>query len=624
VSAATQPERRLLRDRSGGQRVTNMELFFDLVYVFAVTQLSHHLLAEPTVRGALQSALLLVMVWLVWAYTTWVTNWMDPARLEIRLVLVVLMLISLAMSAALPGAFGDLGIVVGGAYAVQQIGRSVFMVVVLRGPLQKNFERILAWCVVSGAFAVAGGLTRGAPRDAAWVLAVATDVSGGLTGFATPGLGRSRTRDWTIEGSHFAERCQAFILIALGESIVIIGATLSGEMTHVTGSNVAAFVVAFGGSVALWWLYFDRSADASMNIIASSKDPGRLGRSAYHLIHPVMVAGIIVWAAGDEKILTSPASTASGPSAWMILGGPVLFLAGHAAFKFVVWRVIPWTRLAGVAVLALLALAAASLPEIALAACTTAARVPASASSRLPPEGAGWLLFSFFRVGDDADAVVGEQERDVLEALGDREQQVGHGRAGVPAEHARSQPELRAVVRTDVFLELVKQVVVVHLPVPSACTHPVRIWAGLGILVQPGEPMAPQQQRAGPGGRSGPARGRLFSRSGGEVQQRLRARRVAQLGQRLLFQLADPLAGQPQRAADLVQRVRVPVVEPEPHGHDRRLTGRQRVQRRTELLRHQLTVDQLGGLRRVDILDQVADGRLAVLADRGVERDRLP
>ena len=116
-AAAAAP--RLLRDRSGTQRVTNIELFFDLVYVFAVTQLSHYLIGHSTVAGALQTGLLLAMVWLVWAYTTWVTNWLDPERLEVRLLLVVLMLISLAMSASLPRAFEDLGLWVGGAYALQ-------------------------------------------------------------------------------------------------------------------------------------------------------------------------------------------------------------------------------------------------------------------------------------------------------------------------------------------------------------------------------------------------------------------------------------------------------------------------------------------------------------------------
>jgi low temperature requirement protein LtrA len=390
VSTRAQAAGALLRDRTGDQRVTNIELFFDLVYVFAVTQLSHHLLAEPTVRGALQSALLLAMVWLLWSYTTWVTNWIDPERTVVRVVLVVLMLIGLAMSAALPRAFAGLGWVVGAGYAVQQVGRSAFMVAALRRPpgqrpageaLARNFERILAWCVLSGALAVAGGVATGPWRYALWILAVATDVTGGLAGFWTPGLGRSLTRDWTIEGGHFAERCQAFILIALGESIVIIGATLSAAR-HIAGTAVWAFVAAFAGSVSLWWLYFDRSAQASAAVIAASEDPGRIARAAYHLIHPVMVAGIIVAAAGDDKILTGPAAHASAPSAWMILGGPGLFLAGHAAFKAVVWRITPWTRLAGTLVLALLAFLVPVLPETALAACAAAVVACVAAADR--------------------------------------------------------------------------------------------------------------------------------------------------------------------------------------------------------------------------------------------------
>jgi low temperature requirement protein LtrA len=370
----------LLRDRSRDSRVTNIELFFDLVYVFAVTQLSHHMLGDPTLRGALQSALLWAMVWLAWAYTTWVTNWMDPDTSELRILLIALMLVSLAMSAALPRAFTgtallSAGLVVGCAYAVQQVGRSAFMVVAPRGPasrpLRRNYQRILAWCVLSGTLAVAGGLIHGWGRDLLWLLAVATDVTGGLLGFRTPWLGRSLTSDWTIEGGHFAERCQAFILIALGESIVITGATMSG-MARVSAATVAAFVVAFVGSVALWWLYFDRSAQASSLVIASSEDPGALARAAYHLIHPVMVAGIIVAAAGDEKILTLPSSHASAASAWMILGGPALFVAGHAAFKYVIWRHVSWNRIAGIAALALLAATVPVLPEIALAACAAA------------------------------------------------------------------------------------------------------------------------------------------------------------------------------------------------------------------------------------------------------------
>ena len=361
-----------MRARAGAERVTNVELFFDLVSVFAVTQISHYLLAHPTVTGALRAGLLLIMIWLVWAYTTWVTNWLDPGRIAVRLLLLGLAGVSLVMSAALPDAFSGRGLAVGVAYAVMQVGRSVFAVVALRGrPLQRNFQRILAWCLVSGTLAVLGGIAGPHARAALWVAAVGVDLLGGAVGFYTPGLGRSTTREWTIEGGHFAERCQAFILIALGESIVIIGASLS-SLAHVTGAEIAAFGVSLVTSVGLWWLYFDRSAEDAARIIAASDDPGRLGRSAYHDIHPVMVAGIIVGAAADELTLTEPGAVGNRPASWMILGGVGLFLAGHAAFKAVIWRTAPWSRIIAVAVLALLGLAAPHLSALALSACAAA------------------------------------------------------------------------------------------------------------------------------------------------------------------------------------------------------------------------------------------------------------
>ena len=361
----------LLRERTRAARVTNVELTFDLVYVFAVTQLSHHLLHRPTLAGALQTAVLLGMVWLAWAYTAWVTNWLDPERIPVRLLLFALAAVSLMMSAALPTAFGRWGLIVGGAYAVMQIGRSIFMVIVLRGqPLQANFQRILAWCVVSGALAVAGGIVTGPARGWLWLAAVCVDLLGGVAGFYTPGLGRSATTEWTIEGGHLAERCQAFILIALGESVVIVGATLSGLLaTTVTWAEIGAFGTAVIGSMGLWWLYFDRSAGEAAAVIAASPDPGRMGRTAYHLIHPIMVAGIIVVGAGDQVVLSRPGATGVASTAWLVLGGTALFIAGHAAFKMAVWRVISWPRLGAIAVLGLLGLAAPDLPALALGLC---------------------------------------------------------------------------------------------------------------------------------------------------------------------------------------------------------------------------------------------------------------
>jgi low temperature requirement protein LtrA len=376
--------RSLMRVRGEGTaRVTNVELFFDLVYVFAVTQLSHYLLDHLSLTGALQGALLLAMVWLLWVYTVWVTNWLDPERIPVRLMLLGLMLVSLAMSAALPTAFGDSGLLIGLAYAVMQIGRSVFTVWALRGQaLLRNFQRILAWCCVSGVLAIGGGLTPSVPvRATLWLLAVGVDLLGGVTGFYTPGLGQSTTMEWNIEGGHFAERCQAFILIALGESIVVTGATLAGLLgprgalssPHADRpATIAAFAVAFIGSAALWWLYFDRSAEEGAQLIAHSADPGRLGRSAYHFIHPIMVAGIIVVAAADDVVLIRPDAVGVGSTSWLILGGAGLYVAGLLAFKLTVWGRLSWQRVAALAALVLLGFVAPHVSAVVLSGCAAA------------------------------------------------------------------------------------------------------------------------------------------------------------------------------------------------------------------------------------------------------------
>jgi low temperature requirement protein LtrA len=344
-------------DESDPHRVTNIELFFDLVYVFAVTQLSHYLLDHPTPAGAFQAALLLGLVWQAWIYTTWLTNWLDPGRDSVRLMLVALMLLSLLMSAALPKAFESRGLLVAAAYAAIQVGRSVFAVVALRGEaLFRNYLRLLFWCIASSALVVGGGGVHGHAREALWLAALGVDLLGGAIGFYTPGVGRSDTHDWTIDGSHFAERCQGFVIIALGESIVVIGTTLSG--LRLTGWTIGAFAAAFVGAVSLWWVYFDRSAEAGAQMIAASDDPGRLGRSAYHYTHPLMVAGVIVTAAADDRVLAHPSLVAGTVTAWMALGGTALFLAGHVIFKLEVWRAVPWSRVLAVVALLLLVLLA--------------------------------------------------------------------------------------------------------------------------------------------------------------------------------------------------------------------------------------------------------------------------
>jgi low temperature requirement protein LtrA len=360
-----------LRTRdSGEQRVTSLELFFDLVYVFAVTQLSHLLLSHLSVGGALETLILFLAVWGVWVYTAWFTNWFDPDRLPVRLVLVAVMLASLLMSVAIPEAFGERGLMFALAYVAIQVGRTTFAFIALRRslgtshPLSKSFQRILTWLVGVGVVWIIGGLLSSEARYALWLLALAVDYSGPVVGYYIPGLGRSRTGEWTIEGGHFAERCQLFVIIALGESILVTGTTFAE--IEVSAVAVLAFVVAFLGSVALWWIYFSRSAEAAREVFSSSEDPGRMGRSAYTYFHMPMIAGIIAVAAADELTVAHPVEHGTAASVVLTLGGTALFLAGHAFFKWAVFGVLPWSRAVAIAALAGLMPVGFAIPTLAL------------------------------------------------------------------------------------------------------------------------------------------------------------------------------------------------------------------------------------------------------------------
>ena len=365
VRARTAP---LLRDDGDGDhRVTPLELFFDLVYVFAITQLSHLLLEHLDVHGALQTGMLLLAVWWAWIYTAWTTNWLDPNQRPVRLMLIGVMAASLIVSAVLPEAFGERGAIFAVAYVAMQVGRTLFVVYSTRDhpDLYRNFLRILAWLVFSGVFWIAGGFASGTTREVLWLVAVAVDLTAPAAGFFTPGLGRSTTHDWNISGEHMAERCQLFVIIALGESILVTGATFGDlEFTSVT---LAAFVVAFLGSVALWWVYFDRSAQAAEEAIAQSDDPGALGRNAYTYMHLPIVAGIIVTAVGDELAIAHPLGHASPETVVTVLGGPALFLAGHALFKRVVFGIWSVPRLVAIVLLAIVGIVGRDLAPLALA-----------------------------------------------------------------------------------------------------------------------------------------------------------------------------------------------------------------------------------------------------------------
>ncbi|MGW3563904.1 low temperature requirement protein A [Streptomyces sp. NPDC000941] len=349
---------RVFRQRSpDGTRVTPFELFFDLVYVFAVTQLAHGLVEHFTVAGAAQTLLLLSAVWWAWMYTSWTTNWFHPDHVAVRLTLVGVMLASLVMAAAIPSAFDERGLWFAGAYAAIQVGRSLFVAVAARShPLGPTFQRILAWHSFTAVVWIAGGLADGPSRAVLWSVALVLEYAAPWHGYTTPFLGRSHTSEWTIDAEHMAERCRLFMLIVLGESLLVAGATFSG--TQLSVARVAALLSTFTVAVAMWWIYFHRVADAAGERIAASADPGRLGRSAYTYLHVPMVAGVIVTAVAVKTTIAHPDGRVTAGTACAALGGPLLFLAGHLLFTRAVFGQVSRSRLLAIAALAGLGLTA--------------------------------------------------------------------------------------------------------------------------------------------------------------------------------------------------------------------------------------------------------------------------
>lgn len=364
----------LLRTRKGHghARVTFVELFFDLVFVFAVTQLSHALLAHFTPLGAVETLLLMMAVWWVWIYTSWVTNWLDPERMPVRLMLFAIMLAGLIMSSAIPKAFAELGLVFALMHVTIQIGRTLFTLWGVRGHRSQtlNFTRILAWLCVSGVFWIAGGFAEGELRLGLWVVALLIEYAGPSLGFWTPGLGCSVTTDWDVEGGHFAERCGLFIIIALGESVLVTGATFATLAW--SWPVVLAFLSAFLASVAMWWVYFNTAAERGAQTMTSSGDPGRLARIAYTYIHLFIVAGIIVTAVGDEFALAHPKGHADMKMAAALVGGPAVYLIGTLLFRRAITRLLPKVQLLALATLVVLFLAASFFSPVLLSLATTA------------------------------------------------------------------------------------------------------------------------------------------------------------------------------------------------------------------------------------------------------------
>lgn len=368
-------ENTLLRSRTGDHhgRVGFVELFFDLVFVFAVTQISHLLLEQPDIQHALQSAFLLAAMWVVWMWTTWATNWLDVERTPTRIMLFLVMAGGLVLAAAIPHAFDERGLTFAAAYVAIQVGRTAFFVYALqegKDNERRNFQRVLAYLIISGMFWIGGGLSEGAARWALWLTALFIDMVSPLWGFWFPGMGRSTPDDWRVDPEHMSERSGLFIIIALGESVILIGATFAAVNTW-DWAHLGALAGAFGGAVAMWWIYFATIAEEARDAFVDAENPGPLARTAYTYAHIPMVAGIVLAAVGNEMVLAHPSEHTTFVATLIVVGGPAIFLLGSLWFFWIFCGKPPISHILGLGALLVCALAAGSLQPVWLNALTT-------------------------------------------------------------------------------------------------------------------------------------------------------------------------------------------------------------------------------------------------------------
>ncbi|HWX43713.1 MAG TPA: low temperature requirement protein A [Solirubrobacteraceae bacterium] len=331
-----------------GERVTPLELFFDLVFVLALTQCTTLIVRKPDWLGVGQGLLVLAVLWWSWVGYAWLTSVVDPEEGAVRLAIFAAMAALLVAALCVPGAFGADALLFACAYAV--VRGAHIMLFRLASRDDPDLRHSVTGLAVSTALGVGlllgAAFASGAPQVALWMLAVALDMAGPYF-FGSDG--------WKLVPGHFAERHGAIVIIALGESIVALGV---GARVILDPGIVVAAVLGVVIAAALWWLYFDVTAIAAERRLSRAKagrERNELARDSYSYLHFPMVAGIALLAVGLKVTLEHVGQALPTVPAAALLGGAALYLLAHVAFRLRNMHTLSRRRLAcAVLLLALL------------------------------------------------------------------------------------------------------------------------------------------------------------------------------------------------------------------------------------------------------------------------------
>ena len=351
MEAAATRTRRISAVLRSEDRVTPLELFFDLVFVLAITQCTALMADDPTWQGVAEGLLILGLLWWSWTGYAWLTSVVDPEEGEVRIAIFAAMAGLLVVALCVPGAFGDEGLLFACAYTVVRYGQVALMFIADPDDraLRANAARLGIGTGIGCGLLIAGSFAGEDLQVALWALALGLDMLGPYL-YSAEG--------WRLMPSHFAERHGLILIIALGESIVAIGIGVTAE---IDAGVVAAAVAGTAVAAALWWLYFDVVALVAERRL-SDAEPGReqneMARDSYSYLHFPMIAGVILVALGMKKTLGDTGEPLEFVTAAALLGGTAAYLLAHVAFRWRNVHTLNRQRLAlAIALLALVPLA---------------------------------------------------------------------------------------------------------------------------------------------------------------------------------------------------------------------------------------------------------------------------
>ena len=343
-----------------GRNASTLELFFDLVYVFAITQVVSVIHGDPTAPGLAKGAFLLALLWWTWYIYTWTTNWTGTDGTPTNLFLLAAMVGTLFMAMAVPDAFGEGSQWFGISYFVVRVLAAGFYWVASRPfPEQRAaFSTFFPLSFAAALLILVGGFTSGPWLWALWIASALLDL------FSALNAGRGT---WAIDAKHFAERMGLFVIIALGESVVGIGLTAAGverDLVHTAAIAIAFIIVA-----ALWWSYFDRAAPYVEQHFQSlhGKARGRFARDAYSMLHYPLIVGIVFVAVAGEDIVAHPDEVLDPASRFALTVGVALVLLAIVATAFRAFRSITFERSVAAALIIALGVVAGGLSALTLA-----------------------------------------------------------------------------------------------------------------------------------------------------------------------------------------------------------------------------------------------------------------